>query len=689
MKKLIKSKYFLIISFLLVLLFPENSGSFIPSLPINNALEVFITFTSIYLFTYLIDNKKIKFYILGFIFFIKIIFILQPSNLWSLCYQDDIAPRAPEEIGQTEDNKFICEKSYRLNTQGNSSYTSEIDFQSINSYEWLGANASSFDLGFFNSKKFNHRGEGNFDRKWLPFELSFSNKFDSQVNTLNFIYLGELEVYKNNRIVYTGKNYQIEEQAKINNLENSEILVLYKFDKDKQVRIQDSQQTNYPPDRYAMLRVFDENMNIYSVKKQSIVKILEFLFFALLVFATKEHFNKNIFSSIVRYLNKQKFLLGYILLLVSIIQINQIKELFPVYGIFDTLSFFIYSTLFFIFYKLDLQPFETFLLVLMATYILLDFEFNFVDLYIRPGGSDALTYEHFSRLILEGNFFKGGENIFTYSPGARYIIYFLHILFGERLSFVFILLNALVAFIGLVDDKMKTSKPNIFNYLLFIYLTTNAINRIFLFGMSEIFSLLIIMIFLKFNFLKTNYQYTSGLLLGIAMINRPVILLGIIALIIMIKSYMSLVGFLTISILPFIHNLYFGNSYVFLTQDWNYQGNILGEETRIKNFVLDIFENILNNFNYVIMNPFSENIYNRTGKLLPFVFFIGLISFIYYLYLTKSKTTFSKQLINLSPILLMVAPFAIYDPSFFYPRFLIIPQTMFLIYCQNLKNEFS
>ena len=62
----------------------------------------------------------------------------------------------------------------------------------------------------------------------------------------------------------------------------------------------------------------------------------------------------------------------------------------------------------------------------MATYILLDFEFKFVDLYIRPGGSDALTYEHFSRLILEGSFFKGGENIFTYSPGARYIIYFLH-----------------------------------------------------------------------------------------------------------------------------------------------------------------------------------------------------------------------------------------------------------------------
>ena len=72
--------------------------------------------------------------------------------MWSLCYQDDIAPRAPEEIGQTEDNKFICEKSYTLNTQSNSSYASKINFQSINNYEWLGANASSFDLGFLIQK---------------------------------------------------------------------------------------------------------------------------------------------------------------------------------------------------------------------------------------------------------------------------------------------------------------------------------------------------------------------------------------------------------------------------------------------------------------------------------------------------------------------------------------------------------
>ena len=374
MKKVIESqKYLFLFLLLLILLIPENSGSLIPSLPVDNLLEGVLTILFLYALSKT-ENKN-KLIILLLLCFVKAALLLQPTNQWSLCYQDDIAPRAPEEIGQTEDNKFICEKSYRLNTQGNSSYASKIDFQSVNSYEWLGANASSFDLGFFNSKKFNHRGEGNFDRKWLPFELSLFNKFDDQVNTLSFFYLGELEIYKNNRIVYTGKNYQLTEQAKINNLENSEILVLYKFDKDKQVRIKDSQQINYPPDRYAMLKAFDENMDIHTVKKQNVVKILEFLFFALLTFATKKHFNKNIFSSVVQYLNKQKFLLGYVLLLFSIIQINPLEALFPPYGIFDTFRLFIYSSLFLILYKLDLQPIEIFLFVLIATYILFDFEF--------------------------------------------------------------------------------------------------------------------------------------------------------------------------------------------------------------------------------------------------------------------------------------------------------------------------
>ena len=38
-----------------------------------------------------------------------------------------------------------------------------------------------------------------------------------------------------------------------------------------------------------------------------------------------------------------------------------------------------------------------------------------------------LTYEYFSRLILEGRFLQGGEDVYTYSPGARYFIFFFHV----------------------------------------------------------------------------------------------------------------------------------------------------------------------------------------------------------------------------------------------------------------------
>ena len=39
----------------------------------------------------------------------------------------------------------------------------------------------------------------------------------------------------------------------------------------------------------------------------------------------------------------------------------------------------------------------------------MDLDFKLYNEYIRPGGTDSLTYEYFSRLILEGSFFQGGK----------------------------------------------------------------------------------------------------------------------------------------------------------------------------------------------------------------------------------------------------------------------------------------
>ena len=126
-----------------------------------------------------------------------------------------------------------------------------------------------------------------------------------------------------------------------------------------------------------------------------------------------------------------------------------------------------------------------------------------------------------------------------------------------------------------------------------------------------------------------------------------------------------------------------------LTNDWNYQGEVVGEGYNLLTFIEEIFINIQRNFNYVIMNPFSEEIYNRVGRLLPIIFSVSVLAFIYLIIKKKNSILNSQYLLNLVPIILVIAPFAIYDPRFFYPRFLLVPHIMFLIYCQNLKNEFS
>ena len=330
-----------------------------------------------------------------------------------------------------------------------------------------------------------------------------------------------------------------------------------------------------------------------------------------------------------------------------------------------------------------------FLVSLAVTFLLMDLDYKLYNEYIRPGGSDSLTYEYFSRLIHEGSFFQGGEDVYTYSPAARYFIYFSHIIFGEKLKYLFITLNALVAYLAVLDNKFKFDRKNIFIYLAFIYLTSNAINRIFIFGMSEIFSLVLLMIYLKSERLKSTFPIFSGLILGLALINRPILALGILVIALVTKNRKTILSFLFVTALPFFHNLFYGSKFTIFTEDWNYQGDVLGENCTYLEQITQIIETATKNFHYIVMNPFYYDIYMRVGRLLPFIFLTAIVVFFYILFQKRTNLNFSKELINLLPTILLVAPLAIYDPTFFYPRFLLIPHITFLLYCQNLKNEYS
>ena len=142
-----------------------------------------------------------------------------------------------------------------------------------------------------------------------------------------------------------------------------------------------------------------------------------------------------------------------------------------------------------------------------------------------------------------------------------------------------------------------------------------------------------------------------------------------------------------ISILPFFHNLFYGKKFTVFTGDWNYQGDVLDENLSIEEQILQTGETIMTNFHYVTMNPLYPDVYLRVGRLLPMILLMSICYFFYILFKNR-KFLNNNVFINLLPVLLFVAPFAIYDPIFFYPRFLLIPHIVFE-YCKNLKNEYS
>ena len=688
-KKQINFQHSFFLIYIFLLFFPDNSGSLIPSLPIDNINEFIILIISIYAGLKVIKQRKIFLYSIFSIFIIKVILLTQTTNLWELCYQDNIAPRAPEEIIQSRDYEFSCEKNYQFNTHEKTTYVKEVNFVSNPEIEWLGANASNFHLGFFNSKKFNHRGEGNLDRKWLPFELELSKKISPDTNSINVVFLGDVEIYKNKERIYKARNYIANEKITLPDIQGAEIDIFYKFDKESPIKIIDERRIGYPADRYASIQIFDTDMNLLESKKTNITKFSELLFIILLL-NLLYNYRENLYSKkIKRYLKNRKMFISFALLLFYLTQNHDLISLFPIFGIIDSFTIFIYLSVFLFFYIYDLNPAEIFILSALTTFLLLDIDFKILDQYIRPGGSDSLTYEYFSRLVLEGNFLEGGEGVYTYSPGARYFLFFLHIAFGERLKYIFILLNSLAAFLSIVNKKFEVDQKNVFAYIAFIYLTSNAINRIFMYGMSEIFSLILIMFYLKSEKLKNNYPLVSGIILGLAMFNRVNLVLGIIALVILSRNKKTYFGFSLFALVPLIHNVYYGKKFLILTDDWNYQGEVLGESFNFNDFVINIYLNILRNFDFVVMNPFSENIFNRTGRLLPLVFFISILLFLFYVAKNRKDIIWGKHFLEILPIVLIIAPFAIYDPRFFYPRFLIVPHVMFLIYCQNLKNEFN
>ena len=157
------------------------------------------------------------------------------------------------------------------------------------------------------------------------------------------------------------------------------------------------------------------------------------------------------------------------------------------------------------------------LLLLSLNSFLINEPWNILDFNIKPSGTDILTYENQARLILEGDGLRGGADVFWYSPGYRYFLFLIHVVFGDSWGVAWkFILSCSILLIGNLNKKLKITSAMVAFFLVF----TNVQN-LYLFGMSETVSILFLLLSLN----TSENKYLPPLFIAFATLIRPEILL--------------------------------------------------------------------------------------------------------------------------------------------------------------------
>ena len=620
----------------LVYIFPVKGLGFFSGFPYSSKTSM-ILFVLILFTIFKAKNKflSLSIYFFTAVFLLKVFFILNPQNLWLVCVNDDSTPI--QNSFEYEYFDSSCAKSFN---NLNSEFTDKVD--SINyktydeEYQWLGANSANFPLGYLNHSKFNIY---ELRRDWLPFEMNIYKRLDKETQQLEINYIGEVTIRFDNGSTGYGipSRYWNENTVIIDVPENASfVTVKYSFTQWKIKHIP-TLKSGYPYEKFAKL-IIKENGSLESnARLYSFLAVSGYLLLNL----------KGLFYGVKK---------NYLILLSLSIVFCLIYDFELSQNRFIKLYAYLCLLLIFLFFNnLDTAHLNFIHIFVLLSFIIIDYPWSDFDLIVKPGGSDSLTYENQARLILEGDGLRGGASIFLYSPGYRYFLYILHIIFGDFWSVAWItILSLCVNFIFL-----NSHKYNPISFLFVLFLISDNVRNIFLYGMSEASSLALFLISI---YLINKNRISSGIfLLGLGVLIRPET--GLFALLVLLFNIKKLrlgnyLSFATLLTLPLAHNLYFGNEFVVLTSGWNYGRN------------LDF--NFVKNLNYLIINPFNEKILMTLGSTIIYigfsVFALSIINFLISIY--KKQGLASNQFFLLG--ILNLLPFVIYDPELFYPRHIII-----------------
>jgi len=567
----------------------------------------------------------------------KVYFIFNSLNIWNVCVEDTTTP--VQSNFTFEYYELDCMKSFDSLNDEYTFKTNNVNFRVVNDkYEWMGANSSNFPVGFINHSAYNFY---DLRRDWLPFNLSAQKNLHEEAKYLKIIYLGYVNISFNDQyeIKLPSSYSNVTEKVLTIPKNTSEITVNYFF-KDLKVKKDLTHPSTVPNDfteglKYAHLQIveLDEKSDEIKLNRFFNIDIIFIIVFFLINISTINSFFKD-----------KRFIF---LLLISGILINQN------FGFSIDFKYLGYLLLFALFVLSKNKKYTFIVLTLLLLSInsfLINEPWNVLDFNIKPSGTDILTYENQARLILEGDGLRGGADVFWYSPGYRYFLFLIHVVFGDSWGVAWkFILSCSILLIGNLNKKLKITSVMVAFFLVF----TNVQN-LYLFGMSETVSILFLLLSLN----TSENKYLPPLFISFATLIRPEILLVSVLILFITRNRIRLWLFFIPMLFPLLHNLYFGNSFVPLSTAATYSRNI--------NF--DIFRNI----DYLIFNPFSSKINQILGLIPTLVAFLVILFAFCICIKNYSK---NKKLNNFLPLLLWflaVIPYFIYDPTLFYPRHVLI-----------------
>ena len=265
---------------------------------------------------------------------------------------------------------------------------------------------------------------------------------------------------------------------------------------------------------------------------------------------------------------------------------------------------------------------------------------------IRFDGTDMLTYESFAREILSTGTLRAGEDVFYYQALFRYVVYLLHIIFGEsdmlRSLFVLLTLNF---WVYLTADWFLCNKDRrtgwFYNGLgwvlmgMIVLLTNSSVVFLVEHGISESFSWLLFL-FIFYCLVKDPQRYwlAASIMVGLAILNRynhlPALLfVWFILLLPVIKknkwvlAFSSLAVIIVLMLFP-LHNWVYGQSLAIMPTSAGVSNNLIFTPEKIQNFFVD--ESIRAQVGKQILNTIGIVSWNMVDLGLPiFILFFGWI----------------------------------------------------------------